>query len=172
MFVVVGHRGCGMNRYSPFGRTDMLSIRENTITSFNMAARNGVQFVEFDVQVTKDGVPIIFHDDVILTDDTLPGKHIGDITLEEFRAMGPQRDSTKVRRIFLNSHAELRCLNSCPNFVMSNLMITCSTELTILGLILNSESNFRGLMRNGDKSEFMVSCSVVMRQDPSSCSQL
>lgn len=100
MLVVVGHRGCGKNKTLSLGGVSelaaMSSIRENTITSFNLAARNGAQFVEFDVQVTKDGVPIIFHDDVIITEDNLPGKHIGEITLEEFRAIGPQRDSAEV----------------------------------------------------------------------------
>ena len=98
MLVVVGHRGCGKNRMLPRGGVPdgRSSIRENTIVSFNLAARNGAQFVEFDVQVTKDGVPIIFHDDVIRTDDTQPGRHIGELTLEEFRAIGPQRDSSKV----------------------------------------------------------------------------
>jgi len=100
MLVVGGHRGCGKNKTLPAGgmipETSMASIRENTITSFNLAARNGAQFVEFDVQVTKDGVPIIFHDDVIIADGVGPGRHIGDVTLEEFRAMGPQRDSAKV----------------------------------------------------------------------------
>ncbi|CAI7776858.1 unnamed protein product, partial [Closterium sp. NIES-54] len=44
-------------------------IRENTVLSMNRAAKLGVDFVEFDVQVTKDGVPVIFHDNHILTAD-------------------------------------------------------------------------------------------------------
>jgi glycerophosphoryl diester phosphodiesterase len=98
--VVVGHRGCGKNKTAPQGGVSEArsSIRENTITSFNLAARNGAQFVEFDVQVPKDGVPVIFHDDVIITDAALPGKYIGDLTLEQFRAIGPQTDETKVQK--------------------------------------------------------------------------
>jgi glycerophosphodiester phosphodiesterase len=97
MFLVVGHRGCGKNKVLPEGMAPEArpSIRENTITSFNLAARNGAQFVEFDVQVTKDGVPIIFHDDLILAENSRP-RHIGELTLEEFRSMGPQSDPTKV----------------------------------------------------------------------------
>lgn len=38
------------------------SVRENTLHSLNHAAKNGADFVEFDVQLTKDLVPIIFHD--------------------------------------------------------------------------------------------------------------
>jgi glycerophosphoryl diester phosphodiesterase len=36
--------------------------RENTLHSLNSAARNGADFVEFDVQLTKDKVPVVFHD--------------------------------------------------------------------------------------------------------------
>uniref|UniRef100_A0A7I4DBF1 glycerophosphodiester phosphodiesterase n=1 Tax=Physcomitrium patens TaxID=3218 RepID=A0A7I4DBF1_PHYPA len=99
MFVVVGHRGCGKNKVLPQGSTPetRLSIRENTITSFNLASKNEADFVEFDVQVTKDGIPIIFHDDVIVAEDQIP-RHIREITLEEFRGMGPQTESTKVSK--------------------------------------------------------------------------
>lgn len=37
-------------------------IRENTIASLKEAANNGADFVEFDVQLTKDLIPIIYHD--------------------------------------------------------------------------------------------------------------
>lgn len=52
--VVVGHRGCGKNKALAPGEApdSRPSISENTITSFNLAARNGADFVEFDVQVS------------------------------------------------------------------------------------------------------------------------
>lgn len=37
-------------------------IRENTIASLKEAGNKGADFVEFDVQLTKDLVPIIYHD--------------------------------------------------------------------------------------------------------------
>ncbi|CAM6032434.1 unnamed protein product [Sphagnum compactum] len=99
--LVIGHRGCGKNNAtSSQGEavaTRRPSIRENTIASFNEAARNGVDFVEFDVQVTKDGHPIIFHDTHIIAEDMVPRK-IGDITLQEFLGMGPQKGSDKAER--------------------------------------------------------------------------
>lgn len=50
---IIGHRGaCG---YAP----------ENTIESVQTAAEMGVTWVELDVKLTKDGVPIIFHDDTL-----------------------------------------------------------------------------------------------------------
>uniref|UniRef100_A0A914WIA2 Glycerophosphocholine phosphodiesterase GPCPD1 n=1 Tax=Plectus sambesii TaxID=2011161 RepID=A0A914WIA2_9BILA len=54
--IEIGHRGMG-NSYSKFA-----AVRENTIHSLNSAARNGADFVEFDVQLTKDKIPVIFHD--------------------------------------------------------------------------------------------------------------
>lgn len=38
------------------------TARENTIHSLNKASQKGADFVEFDVQLTKDKIPIIFHD--------------------------------------------------------------------------------------------------------------
>lgn len=49
-FVVMGHRGFGMNMLqSPDEK--MKSIKENSILSFNVAADFPIEFVEFDVQV-------------------------------------------------------------------------------------------------------------------------
>lgn len=36
--------------------------RENTLHSLNSAAKNGADFVEFDVHLTKDKKPVVFHD--------------------------------------------------------------------------------------------------------------
>ena len=37
-------------------------FRENTIESFKEAAAYGADMVEIDVQLTKDGIPVIYHD--------------------------------------------------------------------------------------------------------------
>jgi len=37
-------------------------VRENTIASLKTAASHGADFVEFDVQLSKDLVPVIYHD--------------------------------------------------------------------------------------------------------------
>lgn len=50
-FTVVGHRGAA--GLAP----------ENTLASFRKAYALGVRLVETDVQLTADGVPILFHDD-------------------------------------------------------------------------------------------------------------
>ncbi|TMW51425.1 hypothetical protein DOY81_003492 [Sarcophaga bullata] len=53
----IGHRGCGKSFWF---QNDIL--RESTIDSFRLAFKHGADMVEFDVQLTKDGVPVIYHD--------------------------------------------------------------------------------------------------------------
>ncbi|CAH1109067.1 unnamed protein product [Psylliodes chrysocephalus] len=56
----VGHRGSG----SSFKQRvqNCAEVRENTIASLRNAIDHGADFVEFDVQLSKDLVPIIYHD--------------------------------------------------------------------------------------------------------------
>lgn len=49
-FVVIGHRGNGMNVLQSSDRR-MRAIKENSIMSFNAAAKSPLDFIEFDVQV-------------------------------------------------------------------------------------------------------------------------
>ncbi len=49
-FIVVGHRGLSGKK------------TENTIESFKAAAMAGARAVELDVQLSRDGVPVVFHD--------------------------------------------------------------------------------------------------------------
>ncbi|GLT38061.1 hypothetical protein SLA2020_123320 [Shorea laevis] len=96
-FVVMGHRGSGMNMLqSPDGR--MKSIKENSIRSFDAAASCHIDFIEFDVQVTKDDCPVIFHDNFILTQTkgAIVEKRVTDITLDEFFSYGPQKETGNV----------------------------------------------------------------------------
>ena len=50
---IIGHRGCAA--YAP----------ENTLESIQTAADLGVKWVELDVKLTRDGVPVIFHDETL-----------------------------------------------------------------------------------------------------------
>lgn len=67
---IIGHRGaCG---YAP----------ENTLESIRTAADMGVEWVEFDVKLTKDEVPILFHDETL--DRTTNGAgNVADIDYED-----------------------------------------------------------------------------------------
>ncbi|GFY85131.1 PLC-like phosphodiesterases superfamily protein [Actinidia rufa] len=96
-FMVVGHRGSGMNLLQSSDRR-MKAIKENTILSFNTAAQFAVDFIEFDVQVTKDDCPIIFHDNFILSEQngTIYEKRVTELSLSEFLCYGPQIEPSKV----------------------------------------------------------------------------
>ncbi|ETM43392.1 hypothetical protein, variant 3 [Phytophthora nicotianae] len=59
--LTIGHRGMGRSYYQVDGHRLALT-RENTLASLILAGRSGADFVEFDVQLTKDRVPVIYHD--------------------------------------------------------------------------------------------------------------
>ena len=66
--VILGHRG------SPNG------AQENTIASFRLALDQGADGVELDVQITSDGVPVVFHDDEFST-----GEKVTELSFAEMR---------------------------------------------------------------------------------------
>lgn len=108
-FAVIGHRGNGMNSSD----TRMKHVKENSLLSFNTAATYPLDFVEFDVQVTKDGCPVIFHDDFILSQEngTITEKRVTDLSLSEFLAYGPQRDPTKTGKPLVRKTKEGKVWN-------------------------------------------------------------
>ncbi len=68
----IGHRGaCG-------------HVPENTLASMRKAIELGVDGFEFDIQLSKDGVPVVIHDDTL--DRTTNGKGlVSDFTLKELQ---------------------------------------------------------------------------------------
>ncbi|MDI1486639.1 MAG: Glycerophosphocholine phosphodiesterase [Ramalina farinacea] len=76
--MVIGHRGLGKNSAS----RNSLQLGENTIQSFIAAANLGAKYVEFDVQLTKDLVPVIYHD--FLVSETGIDAPVHTLTLEQF----------------------------------------------------------------------------------------
>nr|CCA20195.1 glycerophosphodiesterase putative [Albugo laibachii Nc14] len=57
----IGHRGMGRSFAQVDGFRHAL-FRENSLASFILAGRSGADFVEVDVQLTKDQIPILYHD--------------------------------------------------------------------------------------------------------------
>ncbi|KAI9795247.1 MAG: Glycerophosphocholine phosphodiesterase [Candelina submexicana] len=89
-YPVVGHRGSGANSTA---HTD-LQIGENTFQSFLTAIDRGACCVEFDVQLTKDYYPVIYHDfHVKETGGDIP---LYGLTLDQFqhlsRSQAPRSD--------------------------------------------------------------------------------
>ncbi|KAL4890179.1 Glycerophosphoryl diester phosphodiesterase family-domain-containing protein [Aspergillus ambiguus] len=86
--MVIGHRGLGKNMAS----RNSLQLGENTVQSFIAAANLGASYVEFDVQLTKDHVPVIYHD--FLVSETGIDAPVHTLTLEQFLQLsdnGPGR---------------------------------------------------------------------------------
>jgi len=72
--IILGHRGCG------------IEAPENTMAAFKLAKENGALGVEFDLDFTKDGVPVIIHDSTV--DRTTDGHgKVCDFTYEQIRRL-------------------------------------------------------------------------------------
>ncbi|MCB1591902.1 MAG: glycerophosphoryl diester phosphodiesterase [Alphaproteobacteria bacterium] len=69
---IIGHRGAAA--YAP----------ENTLEGIHTAADMGVEWVELDVKLTKDQIPVIFHDDTLERTTNGSGS-LANLTLEELR---------------------------------------------------------------------------------------
>ncbi len=82
-------------------RGDSSKALENTLPAFEKAIESGSDWIELDVNETKDNVPVVFHDCNL---KRLMGKdaRIRDLTLEELKAvhpagsMGPAFSSIKI----------------------------------------------------------------------------
>lgn len=73
---VIGHRGARS------------LVPENTITGFRRAAADGASGIELDVRVSRDGVPIIMHDEDISATTDGSGL-VGELTVAELDGFDP-----------------------------------------------------------------------------------
>lgn len=69
---VLAHRGLAIDA----------GVDENTVLAFTAAVSAGVVYIESDVQVTSDGVAVLFHDDDLARVAGI-AKRIDELTLEE-----------------------------------------------------------------------------------------
>ena len=89
---VGGHRGNGANAWTSDGPSQQAFLhRENTIKSMLAAVELGVSFLEFDVQVTRDGVCVIYHDNYVVVGDEMnpTSRVVADMEVEEFKGASP-----------------------------------------------------------------------------------
>src|ERR1044072_5562883 len=70
--LIIGHRGA--SRFAP----------ENTMAAFRLAVESGADGVEFDVRLTKNGVPVIIPDDNLRRTGNSNAR-VADLSLEEVR---------------------------------------------------------------------------------------
>lgn len=104
----VGHRGAGSSFKLEVKKC--AEIRENTIASMKTAIEYGADLVEFDVQLSKDLVPIIYHDFHVciamkrkkqLDDIDMLQIPLKDLTLEQLRLLKVSTNILKIQNLFL-----------------------------------------------------------------------
>ena len=74
-YQIIAHRGA--SAYAP----------ENTIAAFRKAHDLGAQWVEFDVILSHDEVPVIFHDETTTRTTNLADKKIVDLSLAQIKEL-------------------------------------------------------------------------------------
>ena len=89
-FEIIGHRGAARN-------VDFLPVSENSLQMMKMAARLGATGVEIDVRMTKDGVPVVFHDSFLsvhTVQDKIYGGLVHNYTLRELKRIKLRKGGT------------------------------------------------------------------------------
>ncbi|KAH6676133.1 glycerophosphodiester phosphodiesterase GDE1 [Plectosphaerella plurivora] len=100
--MVIGHRGLGKNMTS----NRSLQLGENTVPSFIAAANLGANYVEFDVQLTKDHVPVIYHD--FLVSETGIDAPVHTLTLEQFLHINPDAKRNHIDNVVDSYQQQVR----------------------------------------------------------------
>lgn len=59
--LMVGHRGMGSSHVAAGSDKTAAPVTENTLASFMQAFRKGADYVEFDVHVSRDRIPFVYH---------------------------------------------------------------------------------------------------------------
>ena len=91
-FYIISHRGGGRN-------IDRLPASENSVEMIKYCARLGVSGIEVDVKLTKDSIPVLFHDEYmnkrLINEDYFIGK-ISDYTYAQLRAYVTLKNGEKI----------------------------------------------------------------------------
>lgn len=91
-FAVIAHRGGGRN-------SDRLPESENSLGMIAIAQQFGANGIEIDVRLTKDGVPILFHDENfsprLVNTDYLVGP-VSNFTFAAIRTLGTLKNGEQV----------------------------------------------------------------------------
>jgi glycerophosphodiester phosphodiesterase len=127
-----GHRGSGKNKIDD----KKLQIGENTAQSFSTAISHGASFLEFDVQLTKDLIPVVYHDFLISETGTDSTMHT--LTYDQFKHISSMQSPRRPRESRSNSletadHVHLEAFKERMNYTHFN---------KINGFKANTRGNF------------------------------
>lgn len=114
---VIGHRGLGKN----MNKRDSLQLGENTVESFIAAASLGASYVEFDVQLTKDHIPVIYHDFLVAESGVDIPMHA--LTEEQFLGLSEHESATRKNKSILSYDKVNNNLNITKNFALDDELL-------------------------------------------------
>ena len=123
-FEIIAHRGGGRNN-------DLLPASENSLEMIHLASRLGANGVEIDVQYTKDGVPVLYHDNKLndrLTKRTGIHGPVNEYTYEE-----------------LQNDVELKRGGKIPTLEDALHTIVYNTPLTFIWLDCKTEAPLKAI---------------------------
>ncbi|CAD5123309.1 DgyrCDS11665 [Dimorphilus gyrociliatus] len=169
----VGHRGLGATYCK-----ELSSAKENTLASLAEAGSHGADFVEFDVQLSKDKIPIVYHDFTVCIDlkkekvynkDCMDGNEleifevpISDLTLEQMDTLRIYHASSKKTKFYSSSivnesgldnhHRPFPTLKSCFESLDEDLGFNIEIKYCMRIITGELEENLRDLM---DRNEYV-----------------
>ena len=124
--LLIAHRGIHNN----------IDIPENSLKAFNLAIKNKVD-IEFDIQITKDNVLVIFHDDNLRRLTNLD-KEIKDLTYNELNKLK-----------LLNTNEKIPTLKEVLNLVNGKVLLDIEIKNTkkiklVCDKLINELNNYKG----------------------------
>ncbi|MDQ3279254.1 MAG: glycerophosphodiester phosphodiesterase [Bacteroidota bacterium] len=122
---IIAHRGGSRN-------VDFLSISENTTGMVKLAAQLGANGIEIDVRMTKDNIPVIFHDS-FLSIHTVQGMIYGGLL--------HNKTLQQLKQLELRNEGEIPTLEEMLDTVLYQ------TPLEIVWLDIKKECDLEGLRR-------------------------
>lgn len=91
-FMIIGHRGGGRN-------IDRHPASENSLDMIKYCEKLGANAIEIDVRLTKDGVPVLFHDEYLnkrlIREDYFIGK-VSDYTFAQLRSFVTLKNGERI----------------------------------------------------------------------------
>ncbi len=137
---IIGHRGGCRN-------VDFLPVSENSIAMFKLAASLGATGVEIDVRLTKDGVPVIFHDS-FLSIHTVKNKLYGGL-LHNY-------NYDELKTVELRKGGNIPTLEECLHTIVYH------TPLHIIWLDIKKECNLTEVLKL--QKEYLEKAATINRQ--------